>query len=115
MKTAEEIKDMLTQVAAEKIEEVRPESKPDFNDLGQEKNEARIVKKFHAQGGATKHKRASNDAQKTALTGKDKKTRRKAGIKLKKTLRKRGAGKISRIQRKRERAMKKRGTTFKAS
>lgn len=105
------LKDMLTNRAIERVEEVRDDAKPDFNDLGVD--EARIVKKFHAAGGATKHKRASNDAQKTKLTGKSKKVRKKAGIKLKKTLRKRGGGKQARITRKRSRAMKKRGTTFK--
>ena len=107
----ETLKELLADRAIQKIEEIRADTKPDFSDLGVD--EAKIVKKFHASGGATKHKRASNDSQKTALTGKSKKQRKRQGIKLKKTLRKRGSGKQSRISRKRARAIKKRGTTFK--
>lgn len=108
---SETLKEMLTNKAIERVEDIRNDNKPDFDGLGMD--EARLVKKFHASGGATKHKRAANDAQKASLTGKSKKVRKKAGIKLKKTLRKRGGGKQARISRKRERAMKKRGTTFK--
>ena len=107
----ENLKELLTQKAIEKVEETRDESKPDFNDLGV--NEVILVKKFRAKGGAKKVRRAKNDAEKARLTGKSKKVRRKAGIKLKKTLRKRGGAKIARQSRLRARAMKKRGNTFK--
>lgn len=113
MDKQEALRDMLTAQAINKVEEMREESKPDFDSLSID--EARIVKKFHATGGATKHKRASNDSQKIKLTGKSKAVRKKAGKKLKKTLKKMGAGKKARKQKKVERAMKKRGNTFKKS
>lgn len=111
----EDLKDMLNTRAIEKVESMRDDTRPDFDELGVDVNEARIVKKFHAKGGMTKHKKASSEGQKTQLTGKSKTKRKVAGRKLKKTLRKMGAGKKARAAKKRSRAVKKRGGSFKRS
>lgn len=71
--------------------------------------EALRVKKFHAKGGPTIHKKARNAGEIAKLTGKSKTDRRKQGIKLKRTLKTKGDGAKRRAAFKSKIAKKKRG------
>ena len=72
-------------------------------------DEALIIKKFHAAGGATKHKKGRNAGEVAKLTGKSKIVRRMQAKQLKRTLKTIGSGAKNRAAFKRKLAMKKRG------
>lgn len=72
-------------------------------------DEALVVKKFHAIGGSTKHKKARNAGEVAKLTGKSKLVRKIQGKKLKRTLKTIGSGAKNRAAFKRSLALKKRG------
>lgn len=72
-------------------------------------SEALRVKKFHAKGGKTIHKKGRNAGEVKKLTGKNKVKLRMQGKKLKRTLKSKGSGAKKRANFKRELAMKKRG------
>ena len=72
-------------------------------------DEALVVKKFHASGGSTKHKKAKNAGEIVSLTGKSKLVRKMQGKKLKRTLKTIGSGAKKRAEFKRKLALKKRG------
>lgn len=109
MSLKDNLENVLYTRAYEKIEKQAEGNRESFSDRQEEIEEALRVKKFHAKGGATKHMKAKNQAEKTKLTGKSKAKLRQQGIKLKKSLRKQtGAKKRIKVA-KQAKAMKRRG------
>lgn len=102
-----DLAEQLTLAAQEKVREESDLAKPDFDALGLD--EFKIHKRVTASGKIKRIKRSQSAGEIVKRTGKSKTVRRKQSRKLKKTLRKRGAGKIARSNKKRARAMKKRG------
>lgn len=105
------LKDILTQKAIEKVESEREGQKPDFNDLGIEEALGRLKRVI--RGGKSKRvKQGQTVAQKMKNTGLNKlKTKLKA-IKTQKSKKRSGAntgGKKKRADAKRKRSMRKRG------
>lgn len=72
-------------------------------------DEALRIKKFHAKGGKTTHKKGRNAGEVKKLTGKNKVKLRQQGKKLKRTLKSKGSGAKKRANFKRKIALKKRG------
>lgn len=105
-----DLEDVLYTRAYERLEQETDNMKDSFLDRQAKIDEVLRVRKFHAKGGSTKHKRAKNQGEKTKLTGKSKAGLRQQGIKLKKTLRKQTGGKKRIKQMKQAKALKKRGS-----
>jgi len=100
--------ELLDDAARAKVQEESEYMKPDYDDLGLD--EFKIHKRTTSSGKIKRIKRSQSAGEIVKRTGKSKVVRKKQARKLKKTLRKRGAGKIRMSNKKRARAMRKKGS-----